>query len=163
MFLRTETERAQPRSIEPLCKNKRKPVTEVLPAGYEHAYLKSVLPHSCPVTISLVCIAALRYLGIVGMASSHLLFPRRAHFSCNPPFSVEDDYGNCIDFVNQKWDLQGPKTLLLAGLIVSVLAGCWTLVFFGTEGRAREQASSSSTQGWFKSHSIVLAMLFALW
>ncbi len=97
------------------------------------------------------------------MESAHHLFSRGEHFSCNPPLSVRDNYGNCIDFVNQKWDLQGPKTLLLAGFIVSVLAGCWTLVFTGSEGRAKKRTSSSETEGWFKRHSINGAMVFALW
>ena len=71
--------------------------------------------------------------------------------------------GTVSIFVNEKWVLQGPKTLLLAGFIVSVLAGCWTLVFFGSEGRARKRVSSSDTEAWFKKHSIKVAMAFALW
>lgn len=97
------------------------------------------------------------------MEYSRHLFPRKEHFSCDPPLSVRDDYGNCIDFVNEKWVLQGPKTLLLAGFIVSVLAACWTVVFFGSEGRARKKSTSADKEGWFKKHSIKAAMAFALW
>jgi hypothetical protein len=87
---------------------------------------------------------------------------KRNVFPCDAP-SVRDDEGNCINFVTAKWNLQGPKLLLLIGFIASILGGCATIVFIGTGFRARKKHSSEGGLNWIKDHTMRGAMLLALW
>ncbi|KAI1630092.1 hypothetical protein EDD37DRAFT_82276 [Exophiala viscosa] len=103
----------------------------------------------------------LREVLSVSMKSSFQRLSLRTPFSCIYP-SKQDDYGNCVDFQNQKWVLHGPKTLLMTSFVVSIIGGCCIFVLMGRGSRAKKNNSTHGAIEWFKGHSMAGAMALAL-